>query len=110
MNADAAVTFAGNDGPDKKMDGVDYGLQGLDPTPGHSSKPSIRNALAFDLYLNGPAGTDWSGLLAHIEAGPVVISYGSPGSSSVPEPATLAMCLALFGAGLLFRLRSCRAE
>ncbi len=112
MKADAAVTFAGNAASNALMGSFDYGLQGLEPTPGHPVKWSIRNALAFDLYLHGPAETDWLDLLAHIEANPVVVSYGSPGTSSiaVPEPTTLAMCLALFGVALVFRLRHSRAQ
>ena len=110
MKSDTAVTFAGNAASNALLDAFDYGLQGLAPTPGHSNKRSIRNALAFDLYLEGPAGTDWSGLLAHIEANPVVVSYGSPGCSTIPEPATLSLCLALFGIVMIFRLRRCREQ
>ena len=111
MKSDSAMTFAGNAASNALMDSFDYGIQGLAPTPGHSNKRSIRNALAFDLYLDGPAATDWNGLLANIKACPVVVSYGSPGSFiAVPEPATSSMCLVMFGVVLIFRLRCCRTE
>ncbi|MBN2291937.1 MAG: hypothetical protein JXM70_05895 [Pirellulales bacterium] len=113
MNSDSAVTFAGNAASNSLMDSFDYGLQGLDPTPGHSTKRSIRNALEFEIYLTGPADTDWNGLLAYIDANPVVASYGSPGTSvtvPVPEPAMPMMCLALFGVTMVLRSRRFSAQ
>jgi hypothetical protein len=110
MKADSAVTFAGHAASNALMGSFDYGLQGLEPTPGHSEKRSIRNAVVFSLYLDGPSGTNWDGLLSHVEDNAVVVSYGSPtGSAKVPEPATSAMCVALLAAFVVFRPRRRRA-
>jgi hypothetical protein len=110
MKADAAVTFAGHAASNALMDAFDYGLQGLELTPGHPVKRSIRNAVAFNLYLDGPTGTD---LLSYVKDHAVVVSYGSPTSSvivvPVPEPATSSACVALLAALVIFRLRRRRA-
>lgn len=105
MKPDAEVTFAGNSA--KKLETFDYGLQGLDPTPGHPQKSSIRNSVTFSLYLDGSPATDWDGLLSYINGNAVVVSYGSPRCSSqpVPEPGVFTACLVLFAALTVFRSR-----
>ena len=108
MNSDAATTFAGNPASNDLMDSFDYGLQGLAPTPGHSKDRSIRNSIGFDLYLDGPAGTDWSNLIDYIQANPVVVSFGSPqcSTATVPEPAVSLMSLMVFAFALFLRRRT----
>jgi hypothetical protein len=98
MNSDAAFTFSGSPASNSLLDAVDYGLQGLAPAPGHSEKRSIRNAVGFELYLDGPATTDWDNLLSYIQDHAVVVSYGSPTGSTgsiVPEPASAMLCFSL---------------
>ena len=107
MNADAAVTFAGNTASNASMDAFDYGLQGLEPTPGHPAKRSIRNARRVQ-PLSGRAGRDGLGQLAFPCARPIRLSSATarlPVPSWFPSRPRRRACVALLAALAVFGLR-----
>jgi hypothetical protein len=110
LKADAGTQFSvGSLDPGVDHGGIDFGLLML-PPPGRStsdfigSNPeAIQDTVQYKLTLSGPVPEN---LVDLIDAGPVVLAFGSPNTSSIPVPEPTALALLATGAlGLLYPWR-----
>jgi hypothetical protein len=82
-----ATRFAGP--PPVSIDGPDYGaLSSLETQYGNST-PAVNDSIVFTLTLSEDPAND-AAFLAALEAGNVVLAFGSP-TAVVPEPSTLLL-------------------
>jgi hypothetical protein len=80
------------------IDGPDYGALSANETEFGNSQPGVQNAIQFVLNLNGTAPS-----AADVDAGNVVLAFGSP--NAVPDGGSTAMLLGFALAGLAVLVR-----
>jgi hypothetical protein len=97
VNNGQATQFAGA----LNIDGPDFGALSANETQFGASQEGVRDSIVIALNLNGPVS------VSDIDAGNVILSFGSPDTVSTPVPdgGTTAALLggALVGLGFLRR-------
>lgn len=93
-HVDGKIPFSGSG----ISNGPDYGIVS-DATFDSGSLEAIRDHATFSITLSGTVPGD---LVTQIDAAPIVLAFGSPTASTVPEPSAFAMFGLIF-AGVIGR-------